>query len=428
VTIFHDDFETDLKAWKLMGSPALNEREHISGRRSLLLKEPGQEAAYKMPAPLKAGRFGVNFHVPAATEGARWLVEAMFGKQSVKVILVGTGDHYAVETDIPAGQTRRLARETGWHRLSVRFSPDYLLVGIDDRLSWESGKDGPGGALTSVRLACTELKSDKVRKGAVYLDDFSLARRVDDLAHTPGDSSQDELWLLGGDQLFGHVLSADRRSIDVRGRFGKKSFPWAEVRGLFLEQQALTAKSSEGEHVRVWLRSGISAESDRLVGVIRKLDDRRLTLRHALLGDLEIERVRLHQLRWLFHGQRIELDNGWHHLGDKGRLVPGLQPPRAEGPALRSTFKLDKVPKSTRLVVNVQGNPRTEVMVNGKRVDALNRHVDGVAKEPRRVVVVLPADRLRAGENVLELTQLADSETGRRASCVVSGLAIEIPQ
>jgi hypothetical protein len=419
VTIFHDDFETDLKAWKVTGKPALSEARHTSGRRSLLLKNPGQEAFYKLPTPLKAGRCGVNLHDPGATEGARWLVEAEFGKQAIKILLAGAGDAYAVETDLAAGTTRRLARAAGWHRLNFRFTPDYFLVGVDDRLLWESGKQGPGGALTSIRLACIAPNSDKTPRGEFFFDDFSVARQVDVLAHKFGDLSQDELWLLSGDQLFGHVLRADRRSIDVRGRFGKKTFAWADVRGMFLESQALPPKSSDGEHVRVWLRSGVGSETDQLVGVLRALDERRLTLRHALLGDLELERTRLHQLRWLLHGRRIELDNGRHHLGDKER--------GGEGPTLRTTFNLDKVPKSARLVVHIIGVAQTSMILNGKRVDVLNRHVNGLAKEARRLVVVLPADRLRAGKNVLELEQAADGETGRREECVVLGLAIEIP-
>jgi hypothetical protein len=437
VTVFHEDFETDLKGWKLAGTPALSEKHHTSGHRSLLLKTAGQETLYRLPAALKAGRFGVNFHVPGATAGARWLVEAEFDGQSVKVVLAGTGDSYAVETNLVAGQTKTRGREAGWHGLECRFSPDYLLVGVDERLLWESGKDGPGAALTGIRLACVADESGKTSQGEVYFDDFSVAQQVDEPNHERGDSSQDELWLLGGDQLFGHVLHADRRSIDVRGRFGKKTLAWAAVRGVFLERHTPPCKSSDGEHVRVWLRNGIGAEMDQLVGVLSAFNERRLTLRHAMLGELEIQRARLHQLRWLFHGRRIELDNGWHHLGDKGRLVPGLQPPRAEGPTLRRTFNLDKVPASVRLVVHVQGlkglgdgigAARTVVVVNGKRVDVLNRHVDGVAKEPRRLVVALPADCLRPGENSLELTQKADGETGRRESCVVFGNALELPR
>src|SRR5207245_2060825 len=35
VTIFVDDFEKDLKSWRLTGAPALTTRQQVSGRRSL---------------------------------------------------------------------------------------------------------------------------------------------------------------------------------------------------------------------------------------------------------------------------------------------------------------------------------------------------------------------------------------------------------
>jgi hypothetical protein len=440
VTVFHEDFEIEPVHLKLTGSPLLNTEHRTSGRRSLQLDALGQFASHALTKPLDAGRFGVNFRDLGEPSGARWLAEADFGgKEPLRVVLAG-GEAYAVETDL-AGETQRLARAPGWHRLDVRFRPDYLLVGVDGRLLFESAKQGPE-PLREVRLACVAGAPDKSIRGAVLFDDLAVAKSVDELRHEPSDPGQDELWLLGGDQLFGSVPRVDRRAAEIHGRFGKRSLPWSALRGLFFKSEEAEPQSSDGQHVRVWLDNGFP-EPDELEGVLRALDDSKLTLRHALLGDLTFDRSRLRRLRPLFFGRRIELDNGRHHLGDAGRLVPFIVPPRSEGPTLRRTFRLDAVPPSARVTVTVhhlkgaadgigpaleRGDLRTEVFVNEKRIDYLNRHVDRAVAETRRLAITIPNSVLRISENVVELRQTPEAASGRRESCVVANLAVELPR
>jgi hypothetical protein len=179
---------------------------------------------------------------------------------------------------------------------------------------------------------------------------------------------------------------------------------------------------------------------DQLEGVVTKLDEKRLTLRHPDLGDLSIDRSRLARLRRLFYGQRIELDNASHHLGDKDRAVPGLQPRRAEGSTLTRKFRLETVSASTRFIVSViqlkgpgngigpaldRGELRTEVWVNGERVDYLNRLVDRAQVRPQQLTIAVPKKLLRAGDNVLELRQTPEAGTEHYENCGVSELLIE---
>src|SRR5262249_27287087 len=146
-TIFHEDFDTDPIRMQLARSPPLDDKQHTSGGRSLALNAIGQSALYALAAPLNAGRIGLHFPDARKTSGARWLVEAEFAdgstSRTIGVALAGEGDAYLVESDVPSGETRRIAHSAGWHRLSIRFRPDYLLVGVDDRLLFESGKEGP---------------------------------------------------------------------------------------------------------------------------------------------------------------------------------------------------------------------------------------------------------------------------------------------
>jgi hypothetical protein len=204
------------------------------------------------------------------------------------------------------------------------------------------------------------------------------------------------------------------------------------VRGFFPRYGACEPHTNDGAYVRVWLRTGLP-QLDELEGILRALDDQKLVLRHALFGDLTFGRARLLQLRPLFHGRRIELDNARHHLGEAGHVVPNLVPPRAEGPSLRHTFRMDAVPPSAQFVLTVHhlkpaaDGGEIEVLVNGQRIDSLNRQAGRVVKDAVRTTVAIPVRVLRIGENTIELRQVPDA-TVRRANCVVSDLAIEVPR
>jgi hypothetical protein len=269
-----------------------------------------------------------------------------------------------------------------------------------------------------------------------------LTQPLTNQPHPPGDPEQDEIWLRSGDQVFGTLLEADRQAIELRGRFGRRSFAWSEVRGLFLRRPVLPPQTTAGEHVRLGVRSGLGAEDDQLTGTVQTLDDRRLVLRHAVLGEVAIDRARLSWLSWLFTGRRVELDNGFHHLGRQP--VAGL-PARPEGLNLRRTFSLATVPEGASLVIEVvhlkgpgtgaataqalqRGGLRTEVLVNARVLDYLNRHVERSVQGPSRLRLALPRLFLRAGNNEVELRQTPDPETGRYENCGISALAIEIPQ
>jgi hypothetical protein len=442
VTLVEDDFEDGLKAWTVTGAAAVSERWQTSGRRSLVLAAPGQAAEFRLPAALEAGQFGVNFHDAGTRTGARTLVEAEFqgpaGPRRVGVVVAGEGPAYEVQ---PPGGGTPVRRTPGWHRLVLEFTDRSLLVCIDDAVLGFRPQEGPGGPLVRLRLSCAAGPASEPPPGAVAFDDFSVARAVDERPHRPADPDQDELWLLSGDQLFGSVARADGRSIDVRGRFGAQTYAWSEVRGLYLCRQSPPPQTTDGEHVRAWLRPGTGPELDQLEGVLRTLDDRRLVLRHALLGEVTIDRNRLHQLRGLFHGRRIELDNGFHRLGRPGGPAPPA--PRPEDVSLRRTFRLDAVPAGAHLVVEVahlkgpgdgidealrRGDLRALVVVNGRTMDYLNRHVDRALPEPRRLRLALPPSFLRAGDNVVELRLTPGHDHGRYEGCDVSGLLVEVPR
>jgi hypothetical protein len=456
VTRFADDFETGLKAWKLTGTPALSDRQRVSGKSSLRLAAVGQSAEQVLASPLAAGRIGVNFHLPAETAGARWLLEAAFagpkGPTTVRVHLAGAGPSYRLDLPFAAAGLPRLDRKPGWHHLALEFDDTSVIVSVDDQVLWPPppvlpgetvAAKGPGGLLRRVRLACEALPKAAAARGEVFFDDFFLARRLGKAPPQLHDLGQDQLCLVSGDQLFGSIIRSDRQTVELKGQFGLRSFPWTEVRGIRLRQEASPLQTTDGEHVRLALANGVTPQPDEIEGVVRAIDPRRVVLCHPSLGELAIDRGRLLEMRWLFHGKRVEVDNGIYHLGR--RLVPTLPVPRPDGLEVRRRFRLDAVPADARLVVTVvglkgagndhetahalrRGGLRTEVLLNRRVVDYLNRHGERSSPEPRRLSVPLPKQALRTGDNELVLRQTQDNETGRYADCCLSELAIEIPR
>jgi hypothetical protein len=141
-------------------------------------------------------------------------------------------------------------------------------------------------------------------RGAVAWTEFCIERAVDEHPPPPVDAEQDAVRLLDDDQLFGRILHADRRTIQIEGRFGKRALPWTAVSGCTLRRPAALPKANEGAKVRVLLRSGLCAETDVLEGVVTMQDERRLVLRHALLGEITFERSRVRELRQLTGGMK----------------------------------------------------------------------------------------------------------------------------
>jgi hypothetical protein len=268
-TLFADDFANGTKAWKIAGDAI----------------------TYELPTPQEAGRAGVTFQEKDKSGACRF--QAVFqtdaGARTLTVTAPGPGEDYRVEVSGMKGEARVVNRTPGPHHLAIQFRKQSLRVTCDDDVLWYNDAQGPGGPLKHITLGCAEEKNTWSR--------FYLARAVDEACHPPGDPEQDEVWLASDDQLFGKVTGGDARAIELEGRFGKRSLPWAEVRGLYFRRTKATEAKSEPNVVRVWLRTGFGNETDALDGLLLNLDERAFTLKHAELGELRLDRKWLRELR-----------------------------------------------------------------------------------------------------------------------------------
>jgi hypothetical protein len=284
---------------------------HPPGYRTLFAGDPvggakawkatGETLSYEPPAPPEAGRAGVTFEKKDKTGGATWQFEAVFqtesAARSLKVTVAGPGESYQVETVGLNGETRDVRRTAGPHRLVVQFTKQSLRVTCDDDVLWYNVEQGPGGALKEVRLSRVESGKVPAANGGVVWSAFYLAKAVDETRHPAGDVGQDEAWLASDDQLFGTIASADARGVELEGRFGKRSLAWADLRGVYFRRPQPTEPKSAPNAVRVRLRTGFGAETDVLDGVLLKLDERQFVLKHALLGELRLDRKWLSEVR-----------------------------------------------------------------------------------------------------------------------------------
>jgi hypothetical protein len=247
-----------------------------------------KELTHTLTKPLPAGRFGVNFQEPGTVE---LLFQQGERSRRVRVTIAENGENYAVDTGDLAGAARTVARTPGWHRLIVRFTKRSLRITCDEEVLWHNLEQGPAGSLKQVTIHCHGTG------GAAAWTEFCLERAVAEHPGLPVESEQDEVRLASDDQLFGRILQADRRSIRIEGRFGKRALPWTAVAGCTFRRTAAPPKANEGVNVCLFVRSGLCPASDVLEGVVTALDERHLTLRHALFGELKFERGRVRELR-----------------------------------------------------------------------------------------------------------------------------------
>ncbi|HEY1860791.1 MAG TPA: hypothetical protein VGG61_10575 [Gemmataceae bacterium] len=442
VPILEADFDGELSAWRLEGKPEIAAADKTQRTHGLDLNVTGQSATYRLAESLRSGKVGVDFALGEPTAKGRWAIklnlQAEHGSSTVECDIRGDGLRYQVKVTPTEEEKPSRVCKAGRHRVVVEWGKRNAVVFLDDTVLWKGDAETVRGPLMTIRLAC--LEAEQKTSLSFVVENVLVAKEVRDSPDPPPPSDQDVVLLPSGDQLFGRITTANRRTIELESRGRRHKLSWGEVVGFCPRPDTFPPRTLEGEWVRLWLRTGTEGVWDDLEGVVAKLDDNKVVLRHPLLGDLPIERSRCHRLRRLFYGQRLELDNGSHHLGEKDRIVPDLQPARAEGPSLSKSFRLESVPSKARFVVSVvhlkgtgdgigpaldRGDLRTEVWVNNERVDYLNRLVDRDQPWPQRLSVVIPKKLLRVGDNVLELRQTPEAGTNHFEKCGVAELLIE---
>jgi hypothetical protein len=283
---FEDDFRAGLRGWETMGKPA--------GDGEIVLAEIGQSLAFRPKQPPTSGEMAVNCEPRGGPSGARWLVELTFqAEKETRLRIDVAGEHYVVEAQGMEGTARRVAIPAGWRRLRVRFGDKSISVLADDEVLWHNLEHGPGGSLRHVRLACVEGKGQI--QGRVAFGEFAMFATA---TERPIQRDRDKVILANGDELFAEEPPrGDWRAVEIVGRFGKRSLPWSELSGVYYDSSRFSPYAPNQKRVRLVLRTSWGGEPDTLEGDLKRLDDRRLTLKHESLGELMIELAHVKEVR-----------------------------------------------------------------------------------------------------------------------------------
>lgn len=428
VQVLQDGFEAiDPARWTAAGAAAVVADPHRQGSRSLRLPASGGALSGRLDEPVDSGRLDLFYNDGGRrVPGRRWRVELMFhratGDEPIKVMLGWEDESPAVVSPGgPALTVQLLVRAPGWHRLSVRFSPEHTLMAIDgDELA--HGK-GPGGALAEIRLISEAAgQAGAAEDLAACVDDLRLVRLVEPSGNLEIDPTQDEVRLPGGDQVFGTLRTADAAKIVLDSDGREVLLGWAEAAGLYFRRAPALSAAVEGLLVRLEWRPGAGRDLDVAEGALAAVSEAAVTLSTPFAGTLAIPRDRLRLLHVLGRGRRVVLDPSAHHLGDQ--IMPEFDPPQPEGGTLEVPFTLDAVPPGAAAlafdVVGVegeagflrfatelrQGELRTNVLLNGRRVDYFNHHIASKNEAPERIRLPIPAGLLRPGRNLLRIEQV----------------------
>ncbi len=434
--MLQDGFETiDPKRWSVGGEPTVADDLRVTGDHSLKIPSNGASLTHRLKEPFPVGRLEVAFHDSGVkSEGKQWFIDLTFrglsGPETIRAILGWPEESLAVETPTgPALAVQRLARKSGWHRLAIRFGQDLTEVGVDgNELAHGKGFSGP---LIEVRLA--SVQNDKAVKTpeetlAGHLDDLRLIKFSETVGGLEIDVSQDEVRLIGGDQIFGEIRGADSEHVklSVDGSLAKLS--WGEITGLFFRRVSTPGAPVEGILASAEWRASSSDDPldlNVMEGAVVGLSSETLRLATPYAGTLTIPRERITSLHVFGHGRRIVIDPMAHHLGDEiSTLSPILDPPQPEGGTLARSFELKDVPEgSAFLVLDVvqvvgeqadvptfsdmvkRGELRTNVKINGEPFDYLNRYIRTRNETPERIRIPIPRDQLRVGENTVRFEQ-----------------------
>jgi hypothetical protein len=456
VQVIDEAFESLIGSrWSLIGDPEIVDQPRVAGEHSLRVPAGGTSITSHIPLPVAAGRLELAFHdAGEVVPNQQWFADLLFrgpvGPETVRVVLGWAEESLSVESPGgPALAVQRLERRPGWHRLRIRFGPQRTEIAVDGN-ELAHGK-GPGGPLVEIRLASHQAGRAQPPAGLVgYFDDLRVVRFAEPVSGLETDPSQDELRLASGDQVFGTLRDAGPDQVRLLVDSREVSLPWSEVSGIHFRRAWQQARAIQGLLVRVEWRAAPGDDPrdvDRVDGALARLTPDALVLETPYAGRLSIPQRRLRRLEVLGRARRIVIDATAHHLGNQ--TVAGsqpLDPPQPEGSVLERTVELASLPPGpAALTLDVlqvageasglqfadlvkKGEVRTNVRINGRMVDYLNRHVTSKNETPERIRVAVPEGLLRAGRNQVRLEQVGtESDPDYLDDLGILEMALEFP-
>ena len=272
-----ESFEGSSPALQSSLKPQRTDAKALSGEKSLLIDAAHPELALRIP-PQRHGAAGhrvtLYFHDPAEKAGARCNLTFVFQVKDKT---------FPLSVPLKPGPIFP-ANAPGWHVLQVEWSEGVVRSYVDDHLLGSQDIDE--------QMVLTAIRFGYQGAGNILFDALSVAEKVAPLSRSAGPGKMDEVWLASGDQLFGKLVRADAQGLELQSPLGKQVVPWPKVRGIFFSAEA----PGPPPGIDVHFRAGPGLPPDRLTGELVELNEQRLLLRHARLGDVSLERSSVHSV------------------------------------------------------------------------------------------------------------------------------------
>lgn len=279
----HDDFEGDFKAWRIDGNASRDEARALMGKSSMRIDAATKSATRDWQPALHDGGVRLFFCDPRQPAGARCTITLLMDDGSRPGVAIDPAGHAGVGVK----QSFSATSAAGWHLLSMEIEGQRLRLFVDDSCIGQTAL-AKGAAIKGIRF-------ESAHNGAVWIDELIVARRLPPAAPPRNDPKQDSLWLAHGEQLFGQLLDADAQIATLDAKFGKRSIPWSQLRGIRFAAADTDSGTVEPE---ITFRPAPGFSVDCLRAKLLRWDGKTLTVQHGLLGEIAIERGRLDKIRF----------------------------------------------------------------------------------------------------------------------------------
>jgi hypothetical protein len=441
--ILYEPFAQLPGTWTVVGQPRLDSQRFVSPPASLLLSQPEQRLEQRFETPIPEGTLSLRYYDDGLLyPGRRWGIALSFQGASAPLVTVHPGwdrpfVSAALDKTLPIA-TLPAPRRQGWRDLEIAFGPTHLMVNVDGAAVVASLGRGVAQPLVGLTLAVERAAEGAPEESAtVAIDDVVVRGAEVKRARLLDDEALSSVVDAAGDQWFGALVAADQQTVQLRlaGDYAQR-FDWRQLVRLETAQpEIMTSVRWAGSIGSLELASG-----SRLVVGLKIADAQRWVINHPLFGQRPIAtRLVRSWTPWL-DGGRTQLHPGPIHLGTKADF--SFRRPTPQGTSLVVRFELAGSVKDVYLTVRASGmegtgplapfakslragHLQTEVWVNRRKVDYLNRHLPEMPDTSADLRLPLSAEVLQSGRNELEIRLAPDPGTGAVDDIELSRLAVE---
>jgi hypothetical protein len=432
---------------RVTGSAQLDDSRSVSAPNSLRLSQPKGLAEWQIEPTIASGTFRMRYFDNGAVQvGRTWTIRFDFAEANDASITLTPGwADSVVRAEAGAalpGTTYSAPRKTDWRLVEVSYGDIGIFVTIDG-ITVVSALELPVArrlerVTVAIAAPANDARQEELDSAAVWIDDVSLADSRSATTRWIVDPTQFDVLAHNGDQWFGTGLSANQKAIRLRSSSESElSLPWSSLQSIRFPARTFEPLIWTGEVGRLQTLDGTS-----IMASLLSADDAQWRIAHPVLGERSVPLEQVAVWRPQVLGRHSQVFDGALHLGSK--IVDSFENPLTDGTRLLVDADIANPTRGAVMTVSQQGmegmgedSPfskvlesgglRTELWVNGAKVDYLNRLLEGRPTGPREILVSLKPAWLKAGINSIELRQTPDPATSGYDEVEIHAITIDEP-